>query len=130
MRTKWQDLGTGDQKSFKKVRVYFQPDSTDYTVGVKLYYDFSSTAYLAWSSQIAAARGDGLEVPSTATSDGIVYVHMKPDNTDGYVEIPIGLRVARWIRLEFVMIDTERKPALLGWEVIADPVPGGVRGGR
>lgn len=130
LRTKWQDLGDGVTKSFKKVRVYFQPTSTDYTVGVKVYYDFSSTAFLQWSSQIHANRGDGLEVPSTAASDGIVLVHMKPDNADGYVEIPIGLKYARWIRLEFLMIDTERKPALLGWDLVADAVPGGTRGGR
>ena len=130
LRTKWHDLGFGESKSFKKIRVYFQPTSTDYTVGVKVYYDFSSTAFLQWSSQIASARGDGLEIPSTAESDGIVLIHMKPDNADGYVEIPIGLRYARWMRLEFLMTDTERKPAILGWEPIAEPVPGGTRGGR
>lgn len=130
LRTKWFDLGAGDSKSFKKIRVYFQPTSTDYTVGLKVYYDFSTTAFLQWSSQIAAARGDGLEIPSTATSDGIVLIHMKPDNTDGYVEVPIGIKYARWMRLEFVMTDTERKPALLGWEPIADPASGGTRGGR
>jgi hypothetical protein len=130
LRSKWFDLVAGKSKTFKKLRVYFQPDTTDYTLGVKLYYDFSSTAFLQWSSQVAAARGDGLEIPSTATADGIVLVHMKSDNADGYVEIPLSLRYARWLRVEFLMTDVERKPMILGWEVLAEPVIGGVRGGQ
>lgn len=114
------------KKRFERLRLFFQPQSSSFYLGVKLYYDFSSTVYTDWRPK-SAAEGDGLYIPAAAATDGIVYVDMS--QTLGYVEIPLNNKPANWVRVEYAMTDTARKPQILGWEPVGLPQPGTQRRG-
>jgi hypothetical protein len=126
LRSKWFAMQYPHlRKRLGRLRLYFEPQTASQWVGLTLYHDFNSTAFKGWRKQ---AKKDGLEIPAGATSDGEIRLHL--DYSDGVVEVPIGPDHVHFVRFELRYLNTEYKPAILGYDFDEIPIPGtGQKGG-
>lgn len=119
LKTRWFSLQSPHlEKNTRSLRVYFETESTEMYMRVRMYNDFSSTPYIDWRCP-TRERVDGVETPATANTDGWLTVYLDEDS--GYVEVPIGREFARWVRFEFSFIDSDRKPKIIGYDWVAEP---------
>ena len=127
LKSKWFPLsGPAEKKRFMRLEVYYVPESADQWLGLKVYYDLSTTVFSDWRRIRERTRGDGLEIPASALTDGELRIHL--DEAGGIVEVPLEEH-KNWVQFEFRMIETGRKPVLLGYELLSEPLPGTAKRG-
>ncbi len=124
IQTKWFAVNPGLKQRLRKLRVFFQPEASSVKLRVKVFHDFSSSAYTSWKP---AAKSDGVEIPAAATSDGVILAYL--DTSPGVVDLPIGDDMANFVRFEMKTIDSERKPEILGYEYVTHDEMGSARAG-
>jgi hypothetical protein len=115
-----QPLSPGEKKNVRFLRVFFEPQSTwtDSYIGITLYKDWSTTAFMGW---VPTDKVDGLEIPQTATTDGEIRAYVT--NAAGFVQVSLGEEYARAWKVKLRYKDTNRPLAITGLEIAGAVVP-------
>lgn len=116
LRTKWFP-SVGPKGKYRALRIYFEPYGSEALLRVKLYLDFSGTAYAGWQKR---GKRDSVTVTSNE-------MQVSLNDAKGYVEVPIGDIHCRFLKVELRVIDASRKPEVLGYELVGEQEAGSER---